>query len=560
MGDTFGMVRVKPVLDGLVGLAIEPPAWTRLEPQSVSGDPKPGLEARIHDPLWLLARQWQFGEFRGEDAGMPLGVTIDVDTERATAWQPGDPLRQAAARALTAGELLDPVVEGEPVGQRGPSLRQRAEAGGVLVQMLAEAGFDARAALVAACPLPAEAPRLIQVLARSTPDAAAAAEQLEGGAPAWLTGAPAPALDAAQAWLAWYRRNVSPPPTPDDTDCWVDERLEYRFSVRVGAGEGQRVLTAPIHDGGAIDWYSFDHLPDAELTVDGEVPFAAPATRRVTAMATPVRFAGMPADRLWQFEDFAVNLGQLESQRHDLARLCFVEFAMIYGNDWFVVPLQAEAGCLTTVTELAYTDTFGDRYTVPPADDANRSGRFRLFTLKSAGGTMRGCWIPPATRGTIEGRALEEVIFLRDETANVVWSVEAVVEDSVGDPHPRRDEEREPPPRLALHPEAELRYLLATSVPRNWIPFVPVAFGGQGGFRLRKGTLTGDDESRGRLLEGRPYDVIDEEVPREGVQVRRVPAVVRRADGRIVRWIARRVGVGRGEGSSGLAFDAALRE
>ena len=34
---------------------IEPPGWTRLEPQSVSGDPTPGMEARIHDPLWLLA-------------------------------------------------------------------------------------------------------------------------------------------------------------------------------------------------------------------------------------------------------------------------------------------------------------------------------------------------------------------------------------------------------------------------------------------------------------------------------------------------------------------------
>jgi hypothetical protein len=25
-----------------------------------------GLQARIHDPLWLLARQWQFGELKGE--------------------------------------------------------------------------------------------------------------------------------------------------------------------------------------------------------------------------------------------------------------------------------------------------------------------------------------------------------------------------------------------------------------------------------------------------------------------------------------------------------------
>jgi hypothetical protein len=40
--------------------------------------------------------------------------------------------------------------------------------------------------------------------------------------------------------------------------------------------------------------------------------------------------------------------------------------------------------------------------------------------------------------------------------------------------------------------------------------------------------------------------------------VQRVPALVRAADGRPVRWIARRVRVGRGEGSSGLAFDSAF--
>src|SRR5262249_14752924 len=52
-------VAVKPISDVLKAIALDPPAWTRLEPQSVTGDPTPGLEARVHDPLWALARQWQ---------------------------------------------------------------------------------------------------------------------------------------------------------------------------------------------------------------------------------------------------------------------------------------------------------------------------------------------------------------------------------------------------------------------------------------------------------------------------------------------------------------------
>jgi hypothetical protein len=72
-------------------------------------------------------------------------------------------------------------------------------------------------------------------------------------------------------------------------------------------------------------------------------------------------------------------------QRHDLARLCFIEFAMIHGNDWFVVPVDVETGSFSTVTRLEYTTVFGDRFVVPPADDRGRSGRFRLFGLSTSG-------------------------------------------------------------------------------------------------------------------------------------------------------------------------------
>ena len=80
-----------------------------------------------------------------------------------------------------------------------------------------------------------------------------------------------------------------------------------------------------------------------------------------------------------------------------------------------------------------------------------------------------------------------------------------------------------------------------------------------GAFELRKGTLSDRDDSLGMLLDPTPFTLKEEEVPREGVRVRRVPSLLRAADGRYVRWIARRVGVGRGEGSSRLAFDGAIK-
>ena len=62
----------------------------------------------------------------------------------------------------------------------------------------------------------------------------------------------------------------------------------------------------------------------------------------------------------------------------------------------------------------------------------------------------------------------------------------------------------------------------------------------------------------GRLLaEPERAILVDAEVPREGVRVRRVPSMTRLADGRYQRWTTRRVSVGRGEGASRLGFDVA---
>ena len=149
------IVSTKAVPDNLKAILVGAAAWTRLEPQSVSGDPSPGLEMRVHDPLWMLARQWQFGEFRGEDAGTPFAVESNTLSRRVTAWQPGDLDNDAPAFPLPEHDPIDPVVEREPSSPDGPGLRQRAEAGSLLVTALDDVGFDAKDALLAACPLDA---------------------------------------------------------------------------------------------------------------------------------------------------------------------------------------------------------------------------------------------------------------------------------------------------------------------------------------------------------------------------------------------------------------------
>jgi hypothetical protein len=577
------VVASRPLAEAMKALAISmtPPAFTRLEPQSVSGDPAPGLEARVHDPLWLLARQWQLGEFHGDDAGTPTGVHVTTRTRHAQVWQPGDPSANRAPRPLDADTALDPLVEREPSPPEGPGLRLRGEAGAQLLDDLADAGItNVKDALLAACPLAApaadpfdrQAPRLSALLTGRAPDAEAAAQSLEaagGGAPPWLAGAnnPAHALTVATAWLAWYRAGVGPLPDPA-ADSWVHDRLEYRFSVAIGDAAKPTVLRAPAFGGGRVDWFAFDCDARGQLGNLGQNGNQQPTERRFDLMATPLRFAGMPADRYWQYEDGEVNLGMLESQPHDLARLCLAEFALVYSNDWLVVPVDVEADAFTTVTEVAYTTTFNERIAVAAPDDRGRPGRFRMFQISTIGGdgTIAGLFVPPSALGVQEGDALEDVLFLRDETAAMTWAVERTVQGPSGDRRNRGDEPQPAPPVPGVDPGAELDYLLATAVPDNWIPFVTVSVPhplptNAGAIALRKGAMLKDDKPvlpRGVLLRPTPLTIQDEEVAREGVRVLRVPALARHADGRYERWIGRRVTVGRGEGSSGLQFDSAI--
>jgi hypothetical protein len=585
VSDSINVLAARRVPELLKLATLQPPTWTRMEPVSLSGDPKPGLAAAVLDPLWLLGRQWQFGEFQAEDAGTPLSVEVTATAQPLTAWAAG-PAPAAgtvdAGRSLTLNHPLEPAVEAESTPSAGVGWRWRAEAAQALLAALAEVGADLRATLVGRFPLPVSSPppenagaqastpptpRLWRTIARGTPDAEAVAQSLEaaaGAPPDWLPADAAAVQAAAQDWLAWYRSQVSPPTASTD-DAWVDDRLEYRFMVRAGAPSQQQVFVAPLHDGATVDWSSFDAAPALRISVPGEDELAPDAaTRRVqlSMLASPVRFPGMPSDRLFQFEDGNVNLGRLEVQRHDLARLCFTEFAMVYGNDWFAVPLDVPAGSWVNLQTLTYTTTFGERVAVAPADDRSRSGRFRMFECTVAGTdqSANGLLVPPTARGTLEGAPLEDVLFLRDEAANMAWAVEQTVQASSGDPRNRSDEERHSEAASARLPGTELKYLFASAVPEHWIPLVPVARGGvgpRGGFQLRKGTMGTADASRGVLLRPTPFDLQDEEVVREGVRVRRLPALARGPMGERLRWVARRVSVGRGEGNSQLRFDEA---
>ena len=76
--------------------------WTRLEPICREDDVRAGLEARVHDPLWMLGRQWQMSELRALPEPFHLGLArLYMQAERDGRWP--DAMKQVPVALVAQG-------------------------------------------------------------------------------------------------------------------------------------------------------------------------------------------------------------------------------------------------------------------------------------------------------------------------------------------------------------------------------------------------------------------------------------------------------------------------
>ena len=61
--------------------------WNRLEGRPRSVDFTRALRAEVRDGLWMLTRQWQMGEFHGDDAGSPVLARVQVSQAPLSGFQ-----------------------------------------------------------------------------------------------------------------------------------------------------------------------------------------------------------------------------------------------------------------------------------------------------------------------------------------------------------------------------------------------------------------------------------------------------------------------------------------
>lgn len=545
---------------------------SRYEPLPREDGIADGLAARIHDPLWLLTRQWQFGEFRGEDAGSTALAKLDGDAHRLDSWRAGAMTDWAPYDP--AAEPLERLVEQEPA-RPGDDPRLRAQGGARLARLLRGAKVDpapfaARYAFLADAE---RAPRgLPGLLHARLPDGAAAAAGLrrlvapatrdaERAALGVAAGEASAVDDVATAWLEWWEARapagqVPPTRTPE---AWDENRAEYAFSVRSG-GVPDTELAAAEYLGGRLDWFSVDAVPATNPPA-----LVEPVPVTASALPGPARFGGMPASRFWEMEDARIDLGSLDAAPNDLGRLLMVSFATVYGNDWMVAPVRLPVGSLVQVRSLVVTDVFGATEALQPAGAEDPDWNlFGVTDSRQPSGASPWFLMAPALPGALESGAIEQVRLARDELANVAWAIEQRVEDAAGRPLERYDAWAARPPEPPRPVGSPPRYRVETEVPDHWLPLVPEQLANQQSVRLRlvplvrerAGTPTAVMALGALLAAGDALWLHEEEIPRSGATVSRSVQRARWHDGSVHTWTARRKGSGLGESSSGLRFDA----
>jgi hypothetical protein len=394
------------------------------------------IQARVKDPLWFLARQWQVGEFAAENGGRPAYASI--------AW------------SEFALQTLNRSGDEEPLN-----------------------------------------------------------------------------LDAPLEW-AVEREGVD-----GDSPAWRAAALEHRFELRTAAHR----LRAEEYVGPTLDWYGVD------LVAASPAAPTSTGTRRVvpTQLAVP----GAPHPRWWRLEDADTYIDSPNDPEPNVLSILLPELGYVDVNDWYLVPLGQRAGTLRRITELSVVDSFGVLTVIPPVD----AEAWRVFTLApdpELGPSTADdlLFVPNSGLAIVGNDDVEDVRFLPDEQANVVWAVEFAYRGENGRII-RNGEATGPPAEPAgTEPPGEAeppRYRFAAAAPPAWIPYLPRVVPGPGGVAemyLRRGrtdlqATAERPQYHGRIV-AEAWRLHEHVVPPDGLRVRRTHRYARGSDGRAYFWIGRR--------------------
>ncbi len=577
------------------------------------------LQAEVRDALWMLTKQWQMGEFKGDDAGSPVSSKIYVDKTMLNKYQPA----QHPTEGFDDTVPLETNVEQRKIpfkaGDMEITLDLRLLMGRHWSKLLTKAGVSAGIKQ-----------EYIDNFSLYNPDpdnpddvyycgtqtswrkyAATAVRHIDGKklyddividreqhvntVGVIDVGLRDTLLDLGDRFVQWFDNLFYQPAEEEGNDAWLPSNLEYQFSVSAPIQTEEKIFNAKEYYHGHLDWYNFSI--DKQTNTLGDVAdsptlpddFDKPIIR--SFIPTPVQFDGMPNTRWWAFEDGKTNFGDINPDTTDINKLLLIEFGLVYANDWYLLPLTVPSGTIANIKGMSVKNVFGENYWVTATGKGvdDNADRWTMYSMDIAGQDELpadlSLMVVPSVPKIQEGKPIEEIQLTRDEVANMVWGIETNVPLPSGQSVPGREAARDTIRYLTrfvtdsdaddtITPAADLRYKVMSSVPENWIPFIATHDENSNReTRLQRGSMP-------RILEGQsPEDIVkvkprtnllrqglnqdpkesyfieEEEVLRAGTRVTQSFQRTRWYSGQVYNWLGVRKRTGRGESSSNLRFD-----
>lgn len=600
------------------------------------------LEMKVYDPLWMLARQWQMGEFQGNDAATAVSVMCKVKQHPMSPdyHEYDEPFEYTVERtspevtpymrvesAMHYFKMLQKAVSKDELKRRMTELR-----GQYPIDMeFVRCGVDSESVKDFAWNSNTSLKSFSNAFSRVAFDGVALYGDLSSGK------ATAP---LAEEYCKWFEKRyaVSGQDAKSSVSSkWNNRSMGYDASMGISQGS----LESKDYHGGRLTWYSFDAAVDNRNEIIGGIlralvnrksalpaPQAENASEEIYALPTLASYPGAPSKRLWQFEDHKVYLGNSSEKEQAQGNIILMQYASMYSNDWMLVPLQTRLGRYIEVEELKVWDTFGGKpRTVKGSDNTLYSDKtWGMFNISPSSpsdkASLKGLLMPPVFADTLEGKPVEEVQFLRDEMANMVWGVETVLPDGTGKTLDAQEysqgvadyikeyNEKQYESKLyqqtngrltvakkSLREEIEVdstrlhdyKYTIQSKVPLNWIPFLPQRFNDPEGSNretiLRRGKMpcfvydpskTASDhllavrpvsslirtemKEDGNRKKEVPFYVNEEEVLQTGIKIVKNYQRARWFDGKVFYWMGTSRQLSKMDANSGLVFDKLTNE
>lgn len=336
---------------------------------------------------------------------------------------------------------------------------------------------------------------------------------------------------------------------------WNSASLEYSFDA---SGDGTK-LVAREYAGRNLDWYHFDV---AARTAPANPPVAV-ETRIVP---TIMNFRGAPHPRWWRFEDGDAYFDSPVDPEPNVLSMLLPEFFFIDINNWYLAPLLQTAGTIRQITNLEVVDSFGVTTAVGPSTGTGDPA-WAMFSLAPNGegapndGGGAFLYVPNIATDVLDNEDVEDVLFTRDEEANLVWANERLI--TLGDGTIVRNGDTSAPSAPPLPTDDERpRFRLRSEVPGYFIPYVPrfLALSPTSGetylrrARSVEASSLAAPQFRSRIV-AESWRLDEAEVPRAGVRVRRTRRFARGSDGEGYFWIGRHKQTAQRSASPNLRFD-----